>query len=244
MAHPSYHDYEAQLAEQRARIKIEGDEVVARLSRMYRFPLSSSDTLEHAIDQSRTFALCLLEAKEDFYHLPIRLMELAAEFHGWRVDCSELYMQHSIIELPRIAKIGQRNTNGRHHIEFSSEDGYFFLELSRALKDDEPFGTVHVEWPKIGYGADKERKFGEISFLDIQRTLEHLVFSFSPDTKWDTTRPTKEDNQYYWERGTRLALAVHWDDRTQEAAVEAIGRLMRGLPYTGLRDERPSRTEV
>lgn len=232
MAHPSFHDYEAQLAEQRARINIEGDEIVARFSRVYRFPLSSCNTLERAVNQARCLAIQLLDAQENFYDIPIRLLQLAAEFHRWRIDYSEAYMPHSIVVLERIAKIKQYYTNDRSYVEFASEDEYFFLELSRAITNDQLFGPIHVEWPKIGYGVDKERQFGDISSIEIQKTLRHLVFSFPPDTKWSTTLPTPEDNEEYWMRGTRLALAVHWDDVTERAALDAVARLMHGLAYT------------
>ena len=79
---------------------------------------------------------------------------------------------------------------------------------------------------------DKERQFGDIELLEIQKTPRYVVFSFLPDTKWSTTRPMPEDNDYYWNRGTRLALAVHWDGVTEHAALEAVARLMHGLAYT------------
>lgn len=232
MAHPSFHDYEAKLAEQRARVIVEGNEIVARFSRVYRFPLSSCDTFERAINQARCFALQLLEAQEDFYDLPIRLLKLAAAFHGWRIDCSEAYMPHSIVVLLRIARMEERCTDDRSCVDFLSEDGLFFLKLSRARNCGQLSGPVHIEWPKIGYAGSKDRQFGEITMLELHKVPAHLVFSFPPDTQWSTTRPTPEDNEYYWNRGTRLALAVHWDDVTECAALEALARLMHGLSYT------------
>ncbi len=232
LSHPSFHEYEAQLAEQRARIAIEGDEIVARFSHVYRFPLSTRDTFEHAVAQARVLAIHLLGTHEDFYDLPLRLLQLAAEFHGWHIDYWEAYMPHSIVVLPRIARMEQRSTDGRRHIDLSSEDGQLFLELSRSMHDGQLFGPVHIEWPKIGFAGDNERQFGDISSLEIQKTLEHLVFSFPSDTKWGTTRPTPEDSEYYWNRGTRLALEVHWDGTTECAAVEAVARLMHGLTCT------------
>ena len=141
-------------------------------------------------------------------------------------------MPHSIVVLSRIAQMRQRCTDGRSYVEFVSEDGLFFLELSRAMKGDQPFGPVHAEWPKIGYAGSKDRQFGDITLLEIQKIPRHLIFSFSPDTKWSTTRPTPEDNEYYWNRGTRLALAVQWNDVIECAALDALAHLMHGLAYT------------
>ena len=239
MPTPSFHIYEAQLAEQRARIKIESGEIVARFSRVYRIPLSSCDTFERAVNQARCLAIHMLDAQENFYDIPIRLLQLAAEFHGWRIDCSEAYMPHSIIVLSRIARMQQRCSDGRSCVEFVSEDGLFFLELSRATIGGQLSGPVHVEWPKIGYAGSKDRQFGDITSLELQKTSKHLVFSFTPVTKWSTTHPTPEDNGYYWHRGTRLALEVQWDDAVEDAALEALAYLMQGLAYT-IHDAKPS----
>jgi len=236
LSHPSFHDYEAQTAEQRARISIERDEIVARFSRVYRFPLSSCDTFERAVNQARWLAIHLLDAQENFYDIPIRLLQLAAEYHRWRIDCYEAYMPHSIVVLQRIAIMRQHCTDDRSYVEFASEDDYFFLGLSRAIKNCQLFGPIHVEWTKIGYGVDKERQFGDITSIEIQKTLRHLVLSFPPDTSWSTTRPMPEDKDEYWMRGTRLALAVHWNDVTECAALDALAQLMHGLRCTNYQE--------
>lgn len=214
---------------------VAGQEIVARFSRTYRFPLSACDTLDNAVLEARRFALLLLdEERANYSGLPARFLELVAAVRGWQIDSAETYLPHSVVVLSRISEARSQRTDNQCRVELASEDEHFFLELSREANDQEVLGPVHVEWPKIGYGIRKERQYGDASGLEIERTRRFLVLSFPPNTKWRTTFESPGDNASCY-RGTRLALEVQWDAEVERGAVESIARLMKGLDFTNRR---------
>ena len=100
------HEYEAWLDEQDARVRVEGDQIVAHFSRDYRFPLAACASRESAMAQARKLALFLLEEERANYSsLPVRFLKLVEKANNLRLEPESSYLPHSVVPLSRISKV-------------------------------------------------------------------------------------------------------------------------------------------
>jgi hypothetical protein len=178
--------------------------------------------------QTRQLIVRLIdEPRLNIQYLVQRLIRLASEYHGLKIDYRQVANSIGLVEIPDVVYTKKENQNPtvpslRFENGIGEYSGCHFVELERDSNN-----LLQVTRNMLGY--PKHNQYTTVSKLNAVETKSCLLLFLPEPLSWQFEYQTS-DSQWYL-HGTRIALHHSFNKDLLSTVRSDMQSLMEGLPF-------------